>query len=437
MKPEPLPNKVETWLLVRVAAPDFSLPNPAGHIHALTSLRGRPLLLNFSTTASPACRQELNTLNQAHKRWAGQGLQLLSVAFDDPADPAKLRELAGSLPFPIVLGSEDVAGTYNILYRYLFDRYRDLKFPTSFLVDAKGDIVKVYQGPVNTEHVEADHKNIPQTDAQRIALALPFSGVSTSLDFRRNYFGYGLMYFQRGYYDQSETAFQLALKDDPSNAEAVYGLGSVYLKEEKNTEARACFERTVKLKTDYPKTLTNAWNNLGLLAVREGKTSEAISYFQEALRLDPTHVVALNNLGSAYRQLKDWDQARTILERAVKVKPDDPEANYGLAMVFAQTDNNEQAYEFLRKALQFRPAYPEALNNLGILYLRTQRPDDAVASFEECIRVAPTFSRCYMDLAQVYALQGLREKARTVLLQLLQQHPNDPQAQRALQQLQQ
>ena len=33
------------------------------------------------------------------------------------------------LSFPILLGSEDVAGIYNILYRYIFDRNRDLSLP--------------------------------------------------------------------------------------------------------------------------------------------------------------------------------------------------------------------------------------------------------------------------------------------------------------------
>ena len=356
---------------------------------------------------------------------------------DDPPDPEKLRELARSLSlsFPILLGSEDVASIYNILYRYLFDRHRDLRLPTSFLIDAKGDIVKLYQGPIHPEHVEADRRTIPQTDTQRLALALPFSGMSGGLEFQRNYYGYGSAYFQHGYYDQAEASFQLALKDDPSNAEALYGLGSVYLKQEKNNEARESFERTVKLKTNYPKTLTNAWNNLGILAAREGKMPEAISDFQEALRLDPEHVVALDNLGAAYRQLQNWDEARKTLERALKVKPDDPEANYSLGMVFAQNDDTERAYQFLRRHCSSAPITRKRSTTLGILYLRTQRVDEAVASFEECIRVAPAFSRCYMDLAQVYALEGMPEKARTVLLQLLKQHPDHAQAQKALQQL--
>ena len=48
----------------------------------------------------------------------------------------------------------------------------------------------------------------------------------------------------------------------------------------------------------YPDTLANSWNNLGLLATREGRTAEAIPYFQEALRLNPDHLVALDNLGT-------------------------------------------------------------------------------------------------------------------------------------------
>ena len=111
------------------------------------------------------------------------------------------------------------------------------------------------------------------------------------------------------------------MRDDPSSAEALYGLGSVYLKQEKTREARENFERATKLQASYPDTLANAWNNLGLLATREGHTAEAIPYFQEALKLNPDHLIALENLGNAYRQQKNWDEARKVLERAVAVGP--------------------------------------------------------------------------------------------------------------------
>jgi len=437
-----LPSTVETWLLAPVSAPDFSLFDLTEEVWTLGALRGKVVLLNFWATGSASCRKDLRSLNQLHQRSAGapsvkSGLYVVAVNVDDANEAHKIKTLAQELhlSFPILHGSDDVAGIYNIFYRYLFDRHRDLSLPTSFLLNEKGHIVKIYQGPINAERVEQDFQQIPKTAAERLAKALPFPGLTETPEFRRNYLSYGSVYFQRGYLDQAEASFKLALDDDPSSAEALYGLGSVYLKQEKSREARESFERAIKLRVSYPDTLPNAWNNLGLLATREGRTADAIPYFEEALRLSPDHLIALENLGNAYRQQKRWDEARKVLERAVAVGPKDPEANYSLGMVFAQLDDSDRAYEYLQRALQLRPAYPEALNNLGILYLRTRRRDEAVASFEECIRAAPAFDQSYLNLARVYAIEGTPDKARAVLVELLKQHPDDISAQKMLEQL--
>jgi tetratricopeptide (TPR) repeat protein/peroxiredoxin len=434
---ETLPTTAETWLLAPVEAPDFSLPDFGAQMRTLSALRGMPVLLNFWATGAERCKQDWITFNQHHAAWATQGLQLLSVNLDGPADADSVRALVREhrLSFPILRGSEDVAAIYNILYRYLFDRHRDLALPTSFLISAKGEIVKVYQGPVDPEHVEHDFRHIPQTSAERLARALPFLGVTDTIEFGRNYLSYGSVFFQRGYMDQAEASFRIALRDDPSSAEALYGIGSVYLNQQKTTEARDSFERALKLRASYPDTLANSWNNLGLLAAREGRTGEAVGYFQEALKLSPDHLIALDNLGSAYRQQKRWDDARKTYERALELSPNDAEANYGLGMVFAQNDDTARAFDSLQRALRLRPIYPEALNNLGILYLRTLRRDQAVASFEECVRVAPAFDQAYLNLARVYVVEGTPDKARAVLLDLLKQHPGHEQAQKMMEQL--
>jgi tetratricopeptide (TPR) repeat protein/peroxiredoxin len=436
-EPESLPLTVETWLLVPVAAPDFSLSDLAGRVHTLSALRGKLVLLNFWTLRSRNCSEDLKVFNRVHSRWDSEGLRLLAVNVDDPADAEKLRTLTRqhSVSFPIVPASDDVSGIYNILYRYLFDRHRDLGLPTSFLIDPQGDIVKIYQGPLNPGDVERDSRSIPRTNADRIARALPFAGAAETFEFGRNNLSSGSVFFQRGYYAQAAASFELALRDDPSSAEAYYGLGSAQLNLQNTAEARESFERAVKLRASYPDTLANAWNNLGLLATREGRTNEGVRCFQQALVTSPEHLIALNNLGNAYRLQKNWEAARKTFERALEASPSDPEANYGLAMVFAQADDATRAYEYLQKALKSRPDYPEALNNLGILYLRTERRDQAVSSFEECMRVAPAFDQSYLNLARVYAVEGAPDKARAVLLELLKQNPKHTQAQSMLAQL--
>ena len=408
---EPLPTHAETWLLSPVSAPEFTLPGAAGKVRTLASLRGQGVLLEFFSG-----KLQSGPVLSTDSALISSDLAVIAVNCDANDSGA----------------ASDTAAIYNLLYRYLFDRHRDLTLPTSFLIDNKGEIVKLYQGAVRAEQVIRDYRDIPQTAAQRLAKALPFPVVTAAADFRRNYLSLGSVFFQRGYYEQSEASFRTAVAQDPKNAEAHYGLGSACLKIQKIGEARAHFEQVTTLHATYPDTLPNAWNNLGLLATQEGNTAAAIPFFEEALRLNSEHFIALVNLGNAYRQQKQWDDARKTLARALTTKPDDPEANYSLGMVYAQLDDTAQAFDYLQKALKSRPDYPEALNNLGVLYLRTRRRDEAVASFEECIRVAPAFDQSYLNVARVYALEGDAAKARAVLVALLKQRPGHAQAQNAL-----
>jgi tetratricopeptide (TPR) repeat protein/peroxiredoxin len=439
------PSKVETWLLAPVPAPDFSLPDIKGNAVSLSSLRGKPALLHFWTSKSAECIAELRALQRTHARWPGT---LLSINMDqcagarDSQQSVVNQDLAALVrkegwSFPLLRGSDDVAAIYNILYRQIFDRHRDLGLPTSFLLDEQGNIVKIYRGPITPERIQQDFRSIPRSEQERLARGLPFTSAHSRISIGRNYLSLGAQYFQRGYLDQAASSFQQSLGDDPSSAEALYGLGSVYLNQNKNAPAREMFQRCLKQQASFPDTYPDAWNNLGVIATRENNLTEAVADFEQALKLNPNHLLSLINLGNAYRAQKQWSEARKILERPLAIAPEDPEANYSLGMVYAQTNDTAKAYEYLQRALKVRPDYPEALNNLGVLYLVTRRPEQAVECFQQAIRVAPSFDQAYLNLARVYVLQGARDQAREVLQNLLKQHPNHVQAKQMLEQLQQ
>jgi tetratricopeptide (TPR) repeat protein len=434
---EVLPHMVETWLLVPVLAPDFSLPDPAGHIEKLSRHRGKPLLIHFWSASLSESKENLEELGRSYNGWANKGFQVLAIDVDSTQNNGE-SEWSGpqaQYSFPVLKASPEVIAVYNLLFRQLFDRHRDISVPLSFLIGPTGNIVKVYQGWISTEKIGMDFQNIPNSDAERVLKALPFLGLRETYEYERNYLSFGFVFYERGYFLQAQQFFGQALKEDPSSAEALYGLGSAYLQQQKTEEARDCFQRALKLHASYPGTLPNCWNNLGILAAREGNFDQAIQYFQQALQIDPAHSIALQNLGSAYRQTKDWPQAKSMLERALALNPDDAEANYSLGMVYAQQNDMDHARDYLQRAIALRPAYPEALNNLGILYLRTRHPEEAIQSFEQSIRVAPVYDQAYLNLSRVYAIEGDREKAKAVLQELLKQHPDHVQGKVALEQL--
>ena len=161
-----------------------------------------------------------------------------------PARPAAEEE---RFSFPVLFATAEVAGVYNIIYRHLFDRRRDLPLPLSFLIDREGMVVKVYQGKVSADKVLLDLHSIPLTAAERMRKALPFDGKLEQDMFERNDFTYGVAMFQHGYLDQAAVSFQQVMLK-PNNADAYYNLGTLRLGQNDLAQARRYLEQTLQLK---------------------------------------------------------------------------------------------------------------------------------------------------------------------------------------------
>jgi tetratricopeptide (TPR) repeat protein len=389
----------------------------------LQQSRGSFVILNFWATTAPLCRDQLRLLNQHRSVFAINRLEVLAVNVDTAADNSTARSLVTQerFSFPIVFATEDLAGIYNIIYRYLFDRRRDLAIPTSFLLDKEGMIIKIYQGMIDPQRLLDDVKSVPTTAAERTKKALPFSGDLYQGSFQRNDFTYGVALFQHGYLDQAAESFQEVVAAKPNDPEGYYNLGTLNLRRNDFHQARRYLEQTVQLRPDYPE----AWNNLGMVAAQEGHPEEAIKNFQQSLLFRPTYAIALLNLGNVYRRQGSFEQAGEYLSHALEIQPDDPEINYSLGMLFAQQNQMQRASNYLQKAISLRPGYPEALNNLGILFAQMQEYSKAEEQFKTCIRVTPNFDQSYLNLARLYAMRGEREQARDVLQDLLRLQPQN------------
>ncbi len=426
---EPLPTQVDTWLIEPLKAPEFSLPDLAGEMRELQSLQGTSVLLHFWATASPLYQSQLKLLHQHHPALVAGHLEVLAINVDKPDDAGKARSFVaqGKFSFPILFATEDVAGIYNIIYRYMFDRRRDLAIPTSLLLDREGMIVKVYQGPIIPERLLEDLRSIPTTEAARMQKAMPLGGVLYQAAFLRNDFTYGVALFQHGYLQQAAESFQQVIAAKPNDPEGYYNLGTLNLRRNDFKQARQYLQQTLKLRPNYPE----AWNNLGMMAAQEGRPDEAAHDFQQSLALRPTYAVALLNLGNVYRRQGDFAKAQDCLNRALELEPGDPEANYSLGMFYAQQNQIQQASDYLQKAVELRPDYAEAWNNLGVLFVQQQDYAKAEEQFKTCIRIVPSFDQSYLNLARLYALQNDKQKAKQVVQDLLRMQPENARAKQA------
>jgi thiol-disulfide isomerase/thioredoxin len=110
-------------------APDFTLTTLQGKQIRLSSLRGKPVVLNFWATWCGPCKMEMPWFQEFAGKYADRGLVVLGVANDD-ASPEVLKNVVGRLniTYPILLKNQSVVEAYGGLDA----------LPETFYIDPKG-----------------------------------------------------------------------------------------------------------------------------------------------------------------------------------------------------------------------------------------------------------------------------------------------------------
>jgi cytochrome c-type biogenesis protein CcmH/NrfG len=111
---------------------------------------------------------------------------------------------------------------------------------------------------------------------------------------------------------QAIDAFNQALKINPINLNARWGLSDVYLQTRQWREAADLLNALVQSQPDNAK----LQNNLGNAMLELGEYDESVGALEKAVKLDPGFRDAWNNLGNAYKRFGYPDRAAAAYAKA-------------------------------------------------------------------------------------------------------------------------
>jgi tetratricopeptide (TPR) repeat protein len=424
------PTTISTWLVAPLFGPDLKLADMKGTVHHLSALRGQAVLLTFFRLDCGDSRTQIEDLQKASAALSASGVKVIAALVNNGSDQTAAEAFANSarVAFPILVADERAMAAWNIQYRYLFDRRRDMNFPISFLIDKTGATVRIYQGHAVPQNVVDDWKSVPTTPEARFARAMPFPGPYYGNAMKRDDFTYGVAFVEYGYVDEAMAAFQRVVVDDPDRAGAWFNLGTIYLNKKMYPEAQRCLHEAVRLNPQD----SDAWNNLGMIAGEQEKYDEALEDFRQSARANPNHLLAVQNMMSIYQFQARPADAQKAMEELIAKAPDIADLHLGLAMALVAQGDMGRARQELETAVRLCPDNVDAINNLGAVLLRTGHAQDALREFERCRQLAPDFDRAVINSAIVYNSAGQTATAQEILKNFLARHPDNADVRAAL-----
>jgi len=147
-----------------------------------------------------------------------------------------------------------------------------------------------------------------------------------------------------------------------------------------------------------------------------GKYNEAITYFQNAINLNPNDAESYSGIGDSYYQIKEFNLALENYKKATlqKVCPNRPYLM--LAQIYYEQKENDKAleayYTAKSKISKESDSYINVLFNIGLLESLKGNYEKAEPVFIELIQLDPADYHSYAKLIQIYYYRKEYEKAK-------------------------
>ena len=231
-----------------------------------------------------------------------------------------------------------------------------------------------------------------------------------------------------GNYAEAKTLFDRALEASPMFEPALYGLARALEGLGEYDDAEQYYIQSLELDPGY----WQVYIGYGRYLERGGRYADAIEQYKQVIRLTPDNVAGYGNLGAAYFDNDQWEEALNAWQAGIDIHPD-PIGYLNLGTAQYYLGDFQAAEQSFSAGIGLRPDFYPLWGKLGAALERLDRKDESRNAFEKAmefsravIEINEKDSRAMYYLASYLAHLGRFEEARKWSTKARETSPRDP-----------
>ncbi len=168
---------------------------------------------------------------------------------------------------------------------------------------------------------------------------------------------------------------------------------------------------------------------LGVVAIQQGRSADAVELLRKAAALDPRQHVCRMRLGLALMGTGRGREAEAEFREALRLRPDFIEAWDNLAYCYKAQDRLKEAVECHERSLSLNPQSAVGWYNYGLTLSLYGRVGDALRCHDRALAVDPNYAKAHFGRAQALQQANRIPESIAAYAAYLQREPRNFEAQ--------
>ena len=209
---------------------------------------------------------------------------------------------------------------------------------------------------------------------------------------------------------------------NPYSQHIWYNLGILYDRLENFEKAIDAYEFAVAINPNY----SSAYYNMGAAYMALKQYEEAIVQFNYTTKNDKHEdPFLLQSIGHCHFELKDYPKALKLYRKGIKLEPLLHEAWYGVGLILEEQEKWMEAVHFFGKAHEIDENYVKYIKALAQTEYQLGNIVSSIEYFQKAIAIDDKDSNVWVSWSYIYHEQGDTEQAITIILDALEELPDN------------